>query len=98
MVVSFYQTTRQVSQSSARPSSAFTDLFLYLKKKKRFLAHRTLVDLMIEAVRTCETLVNLYHSTRRYNPEDGHLNLRILGEENVNSFLYIGHSFEVMTF
>jgi hypothetical protein len=26
-----------------------------------------------EAVQTSETSVNLYQSTRRYNPEDGHL-------------------------
>jgi hypothetical protein len=29
---------------------------------------------MSEAVQTSETLVNWYQSTRRYNPEDGHLN------------------------
>jgi hypothetical protein len=28
---------------------------------------------MIEAERTCETLVNFYQTTRRYNPEDSHL-------------------------
>jgi hypothetical protein len=28
---------------------------------------------MMEAVRPCETLVNSFQSTRRYNPEDGHL-------------------------
>jgi hypothetical protein len=32
-----------------------------------------LVDLMMEAVQTSETLVNLHQSTRRYNPEDSHL-------------------------
>jgi hypothetical protein len=31
------------------------------------------IALMMEAVQTCETLVNSYQSTRRYNPEDGHL-------------------------
>jgi hypothetical protein len=29
--------------------------------------------LMIEAVRTSETSVNFYQTTRRYNPEDSHL-------------------------
>jgi hypothetical protein len=28
---------------------------------------------MMEAVRSSETLVNLYQSTRRYNPEGSHL-------------------------
>jgi hypothetical protein len=34
---------------------------------------RFIVAMMVEAVRTCEMLVNLYQSTRRYNPEDRHL-------------------------
>jgi hypothetical protein len=32
-----------------------------------------LIALMTEAVQTSETLVNSYQSTRRYNPEVGHL-------------------------
>jgi hypothetical protein len=32
-----------------------------------------IIALMMEAVQTSETLVNSYQSTRRYNPEDGHL-------------------------
>jgi hypothetical protein len=31
------------------------------------------IALMMEAVQTSETLVNLYQSARRYNPEDSHL-------------------------
>jgi hypothetical protein len=31
------------------------------------------IALMMEAVQTTETSVNSYQSTRRYNPEDGHL-------------------------
>jgi hypothetical protein len=31
------------------------------------------IDLMMEATRTSETLVNFYQTTRRYNPEDSHL-------------------------
>jgi hypothetical protein len=31
------------------------------------------IALMMEAVRTFESMVNLYQSTRRYNPEDSHL-------------------------
>jgi hypothetical protein len=32
-----------------------------------------LIALVMEAVQTSETLVNLHQSTRRYNPEDSHL-------------------------
>jgi hypothetical protein len=32
-----------------------------------------MIALMMEAVRTSETLVKSYQSTRRYNPEDSHL-------------------------
>jgi hypothetical protein len=35
----------------------------------------SLIALMMEAVQTCETLVNSYQSTRRYNPEDSHLQI-----------------------
>jgi hypothetical protein len=35
------------------------------------------IALMMEAARTSETLVNFYHTTRRYNPEDSHLHLDI---------------------
>jgi hypothetical protein len=31
------------------------------------------IALMMEAANTSETLVNFYHTTRRYNPEDSHL-------------------------
>jgi hypothetical protein len=31
------------------------------------------IALMMEAARTSETLVNFYQTTRRYNPEDTHL-------------------------
>jgi hypothetical protein len=31
-----------------------------------------IIALMMEAVQTSETLVNLFQSTRRYNPEDSH--------------------------
>jgi hypothetical protein len=34
---------------------------------------RALIALMMEAVRTSETFVNFYQTTRRYNPEDNHL-------------------------
>jgi hypothetical protein len=38
----------------------------------------------MEAARTSETLVNFYHTTRRYNPEDSHLRTR--GSENLKSY------------
>jgi hypothetical protein len=31
------------------------------------------IALMMEAARTSETLVNVYQTTRRYNPEHSHL-------------------------
>jgi hypothetical protein len=37
-----------------------------------FLSDLTLIALMMEAVRTSETLVNLNQTTRRYNQEDSH--------------------------
>jgi hypothetical protein len=32
-----------------------------------------IISLMMEAAKTSETLVNFYQTTRRYNPEDSHL-------------------------
>jgi hypothetical protein len=32
-----------------------------------------IIALLMEAVQTSETLVNLYQTTRRYNPEESHL-------------------------
>jgi hypothetical protein len=43
------------------------------------------IALMMEAVRTSETLVNFYQTTRRYNPEDS--NLRTHRRENLKSYL-----------
>jgi hypothetical protein len=37
------------------------------------LAPPGLIALMMETARTSETLVNFYQTTRRYNPEDSHL-------------------------
>jgi hypothetical protein len=34
------------------------------------------IALMMEAARTSETLVNFYQTTRRYNPEDSHLDFK----------------------
>jgi hypothetical protein len=39
---------------------------------------------MMEAVQTSETLVKLYHSTPRYNPEDSHLHTQ--RRENLKSY------------
>jgi hypothetical protein len=43
-----------------------------------------LITLMMEAVQTTEMFVNLYQSTRHYNPEDSHLCTHCL--ENLKSF------------
>jgi hypothetical protein len=40
-------------------------------------AIRELIALMMEAVQTSETSVNSHQSTRRYNPEDSHLHIKI---------------------
>jgi hypothetical protein len=40
--------------------------------------------LMMEAARTSETLVNVYQTTRRYNPEDS--NLHTHRRENLESY------------
>jgi hypothetical protein len=42
-----------------------------------------LIALMMEAASTSETLVNFYHTTRRYNPEDSHLQLSFLFAHNI---------------
>jgi hypothetical protein len=42
---------------------------------------------MMEAARTSETVVNFYHSTRHYNPEDSHL--RTHRRENLKSYMCI---------
>jgi hypothetical protein len=42
------------------------------------LAASIIIALMMGAARTCETSVNLYQTTRRYNPEDSHLNMWIV--------------------
>jgi hypothetical protein len=42
------------------------------------------IALMMEAASTSETLVNFYHTTRRYNPEDSHL--RTHRRENLKSY------------
>jgi hypothetical protein len=43
------------------------------------------IALMMEAARTSETLVQLYQTTRRYNPEDSHLHTH--RRENLKSYL-----------
>jgi hypothetical protein len=52
-----------------------------------FPARSSLIPLMMEAVRTSETSVNSYQSTRHYNPEDGHV--RTHRRENLKSYLAI---------
>jgi hypothetical protein len=48
---------------------------------------RLLIVLMMEAVRTSETLVNFCQSTRPYNPEDNHF--RTHRRENLKSYKYL---------
>jgi hypothetical protein len=38
---------------------------------------------MMEAPTTSETPVNFHQSTRRYNPEDGHLLDEVVGESDI---------------
>jgi hypothetical protein len=49
--------------------------------------------LVMEAVRTSETLVNFYQTTRRYNPEDSHL--RTHRSENLKSFSVVDINWNV---
>jgi Na+/H+ antiporter NhaA len=48
------------------------------------LTASSLIALMMEAVSTSETLVNLYQTTLHYNPEYSHLHTR--RRENLKSF------------
>jgi hypothetical protein len=45
----------------------------YLTKMTEPRSRGLLIDLMMEAASTSETPANLYQTTRRYNPEDSHL-------------------------
>jgi hypothetical protein len=42
------------------------------------------IALMMEAVQTAETSVNLYQSTRRYNPQDSHFLVTALRTSSQN--------------
>jgi hypothetical protein len=44
-----------------------------------------MIALMMEAARSSETLVNFYHITRRYNPEDSYVHT--LCRENLKSYI-----------
>jgi hypothetical protein len=44
-----------------------------MKTPVYWVAAVAVTTLMTEAAKTCETLVNVYQTTRRYNPEDSHL-------------------------
>jgi hypothetical protein len=47
--------------------------------------------MIMEVARTCETLVNFYQTTRRYNPEDSHLHTH--RRENLKSYYILLTSF-----
>jgi hypothetical protein len=47
---------------------------------------RAMSALMMEAARASETLVNIYQTTWRYNPEDSHLHAHRC--ENLKSYLH----------
>jgi hypothetical protein len=51
------------------------------------------IALMMETAKTSETLVNLYQSTRRYNPEDSHLHTH--RRENLKSYLLFALNLKV---
>jgi hypothetical protein len=42
------------------------------------------IVLMMEAAKTSETSVNLYQTTRRYNPEDSHLRFSAVFTSNTS--------------
>jgi hypothetical protein len=44
----------------------------------------SIIALVMEAARTSETLVNVYQTTRRYNPDDSHLHTH--RRENLKSY------------
>jgi hypothetical protein len=46
---------------------------VYQRFKGPCCRHHPGVELLMEAARTSEMLVNFYQNTRRYNPEDSHL-------------------------
>jgi hypothetical protein len=51
------------------------------------ILRKKIIALMMEAVRTSETLVNFYQTTRRCNPEDSHL--RTHRRKNLKSYFDI---------
>jgi hypothetical protein len=53
-----------------------------------FCVDSIIIALMMEAVQTSETLINSYQSTRRYNPDDSHLQSH--RRENLKSYLSDG--------
>jgi hypothetical protein len=66
-------------------SAVWTGISLPMFQRSLLLPSSTTIALMMEAVQTSETSVNLYQSTRRYNPEDGHLHSH--RPENLKSYL-----------
>jgi hypothetical protein len=53
--------------------TTFLLFFSLLSSSNRFHTRGLLIALMMEAARTSVTLVNFYHTKRRYNQEDSHL-------------------------
>jgi hypothetical protein len=55
----------------AAPCS-LVEVYQYSTCCLHYQGDESLIALMMEAASTSETLVNIYQTTRRYNPEDSH--------------------------
>jgi membrane-bound lytic murein transglycosylase MltF len=60
----------------------------------RYGTARAMIALMMEAVRSSETSVNFYQTTRRNIPEDSHLHTR--RRENLKSHYYFIYRFKLV--
>jgi hypothetical protein len=83
-LVNFYQSTRRYNPEDSQlrePQILLSEPVWggYSLLRSEIRNPHLLIALMMEAAaRTSETLVNFYQTTRRYNPEDSHLNLNFV--------------------